>query len=48
MRIELGGKMEWSKITSAIYLTTGDLNRLFDTDLKFDYINGTAEITNKK
>ena len=48
VRIELGGKMEWSKITSAIYLTTGDLHRLFDTELKFDYINGTAEITNKK
>ena len=48
VRIELGGKMEWSKITSAIYLTTGDLTKLFDTELKFDYINGTAEITNKK
>ena len=48
VRIEIGGKMEWSKITSAIYLTTDDLNKLFDTELKFDYINGTAEITNKK
>ena len=48
VRIELGGKMEWSKITSAIYLTTGDLTKLFDSELKFDYINGTAEITNTK
>ena len=29
-------------------LTTGDLTKLFDTEFQFDYINGTAEITNKK
>ncbi len=29
-------------------LTTGDLTKLFDTELKMDYINGPAEITNKK
>ena len=31
-----------------VELTTGDLTKLFDTELKMDYINGTAEITNKK
>ena len=47
-RVELRGKQDRSINSWGIYLTTGDLNKLFDTELKCDYINGTAEITNKK
>ena len=34
------------KNISKVDLTTDDLTKLFDTEFKFDYINGTAEITN--
>ena len=47
-RIDLRGVIEKDNKTHMIELTPDDLKKLFDTELKFDYINGTAEITNKK
>jgi hypothetical protein len=48
VRVELRGNMRWDSLNISTCLTTEDLTKLFDTEFKFDYINGTAEITNKK
>ena len=48
VRVELRGNMWWDSLNISICLTTEDLTKLFDTEFQFDYINGTAEITNKK
>ena len=48
VRIELRGKVYMTSASSYVDLTTDDLTKLFDTEFKFDYINGTAEITNMK
>ncbi len=48
VRIELRGQMEQSNLSCHIDLASVDLTKLFDTEFQFDYINGTAEITNKK
>ncbi|WP_143098752.1 hypothetical protein [Ruminococcus albus] len=46
VRIELRGKLSSPSDSCYMDLTTDDLTKLFDTEFKFDYINGTAEITN--
>ncbi len=48
VRIELRGNMSLTSNSCMMDLTTDDLTKLFDTEFKFDYINGTAEITNMK
>jgi hypothetical protein len=48
VRTELRGKMELTSTSCVIKLVPEDMTKLFDTEFRFDYINGTAEITNKK
>ena len=45
VRIELRGNMRLTPTSCMVDLTTDDMTKLFDTGFKFDYINGTAEIT---
>ena len=45
VRTELRGKLYMTSASCYVELTTDDLTKLFDTEFQFDYINGTAEIT---
>lgn len=48
VKTDLRGKIEVSKPSYGVELTTDDLTKLFDTEFQLDLVNETAEITNKK